>query len=419
MKLKIIIVVFIFSISLDAQYRWSNPTPSASKLFGIQFVDSLIGWSVGEFSTALKTTDGGNSWIPKKIPIWSTLRKVNFINKNKGWIIGGDEITLSLGSVLLTTDDGENWTDHNPEGNFGWNDLCVLSEDIIYIGGFKGIYKSTDGGYGWLKVGGTNWTTTVFFIDSLNGWFGNTLGDIYRTTDGGSTWNQSVNMKYTWHKSLRFIDTKVGYLVSGGLYSSEGKIFKSIDGGLTWALQDSISGCEYKNLEVSDSLNVTAIGENGLVKYTIDGGKTWFTNNLLPDTYYDVTTQSSKTWIVGGGSHYCRIYSGNHNSNWEEVSKVYTKSSINSIDFLDMNIGISVGSNGTILRTYDSGNSWQDINVFSIDLTSISYVNQNSIFIAGRMGEFIKSSDGGNSWNITYPFHKYADNKIKFRLLTP
>jgi len=411
--MKLFLLLLIVNITSEAQYQWNNPKPSAYKLNGVHFLDSLNGWVVGENSTALKTINGGSSWTQMKIPLFSSLCKVHFVDKNKGWIIGGDE-TASFGSVLLTTDGGENWINHNPEGTFGWNDISVISKDLIFIGGFHGIYKSTDGGYNWIKSRDGFWTTTVFFIDSLTGWFGNTQGYIYKTSDGGENWDLCCNLKFTWIKSIKFVDKKTGYIVTRGLYSNDGKIYKSVDGGNSWTIQYSVYNSTYNDLDVRDSLNATAIGDNGLVKYTVDGGKIWYSDVLSNNSFFGITTKSNKTWIVGGELNYGSIFRGKHNLDWEEMCSSYTKSSINYIDFADINNGISVGSAGTILKTSNSGNSWQNINVFSTDLTSISYLDLNTIFIAGRMGEFIKTTNGGGSWEITYPFPKYSSTKIKF-----
>lgn len=412
--LKIILLLLFTIINVNAQYHWSNPNPAPHELFGIYFIDSLTGWTVGNFSTLLKTTDGGETWFPQTVAVKSTLRKVQFVDKNNGWIVGGEETTPSFGSVLLTTDGGENWSNHNPEGDYGWNDISVVSKDLIYIAGFKGVYKSTDGGFNWVKKGGTNWTTTVFFLDSLTGWFGNTLGGIYKTVDGGENWIQVSVKDKIWHKSIKFIDNKNGYLVSEGLYSQNGYIYKSTNGGLEWSLIDSLNNYELKSIEVLDSKNAIVTGIKGIVLKTTDGGENWiYENNLERDDYNEVKVQFGKTWIVGGGSQYGRIYQREEDK-FVEKSNVFTKYCLNGIDFYNDQNGIAVGYDGTILFTNNSGKSWDNLNLFSRDIASVCYLNENFISMAGRNGEFIRSTNGGDSWSISYPFSNSSDNIIKF-----
>lgn len=415
MKFIAIIVLLVANVCVNAQYYWSNPRPAPRELFGIHFLDSLTGWTVGNFSTLLKTTDGGQSWSPHSIPIRSALRKVIFVDKDFGWIIGGEESTPSFGSVLLTTDGGETWSDHNiEESNAGWNDISVINKNLIYIGGFKGVYKSTDGGYNWIKKGGTNWTTTVFFIDSLVGWFGNTLGGVYKTTNGGDTWGMVADMHQTWHKSLKFFNSNIGYIASGGLYSEKGYIYKSTNGGVSWELKDSLENYKFKSIEIIDSLNIIVVGSKGIIKRTYDGGENWISDYTnVEDDFNAVVNHHGKTWIAGGSSFYGRIFiSGSRGL--IEKSQIYTNSCLNSVDFYDNQNGICVGLNGTILITKNSGQSWENLSLFSVDLSSVCYLNNSFISFAGRKGEFIKSTDGGNSWQISHPFSQYHETELKF-----
>jgi photosystem II stability/assembly factor-like uncharacterized protein len=416
MKFIRIVIVLICCLNAYAQYTWRNPNPSPHKLYGIHFCDSLTGWTVGELSTVLKTTDGGESWFLQSVPLKSTLRRVEFVNKNTGWIIGGEEYSPDLGSVLCTTDGGKNWTDHNPIDNYsnGWNDISVLSKDLIYIGGFNGVYKSTDGGYNWVKKGGSNWTTTVFFLDSLIGWYGNTVGGLFKTIDGGETWSQVADMRYTFQKKIKFVDKKIGYLISEGLYSSDGFVYKSIDGGVSWQLKDSIAGFQLKSLDIIDSSNVIIAGAKGILMNTTNGGDNW-NYQYLPeqDDCYEVKKQNSKIWIVGGGYMYGRIYLKEERYIVEK-SIVFTKDYLNGVDFYNEQNGIAAGQGGSIIVTKDSGLTWENLDIFSIDFTSVCFLNANFISLAGRNGEFVKSSDGGKSWSVSTPFPGYSSNKIKF-----
>ncbi len=61
MNVKLFFLLLTISITLEAQYQWNNPKPSAYKLNGVYFLDLLNGWVVGENSTALKTVNGGDS----------------------------------------------------------------------------------------------------------------------------------------------------------------------------------------------------------------------------------------------------------------------------------------------------------------------------------------------------------------------
>ena len=57
-----------------------------------------------QIATILRTTDGGNHWIPQTDPIPSDLHDVVFTDANTGTAIG------PVGLILRTTDGGTNWS---------------------------------------------------------------------------------------------------------------------------------------------------------------------------------------------------------------------------------------------------------------------------------------------------------------------
>ena len=127
------------------QWFWQNPKPSPYALHGIFFVDSLYGWAVGEFSTIIKTTDGGNSWFDQTAPLRTTLRKIFFSDREKGVIVGGDVTAPYFGSVLYTTNGGETWYDSDPvpypNDTRGFNDLSLFLRKLVILPALLGIVK--------------------------------------------------------------------------------------------------------------------------------------------------------------------------------------------------------------------------------------------------------------------------------------
>jgi photosystem II stability/assembly factor-like uncharacterized protein len=153
----------------------------------------------------LKTTDGGQHWsdtpieLPKiKIP---TLNSIHFISVDVGWAVGVD--SGDDGVVLKTTDGGSSWAatriGHKEvpttvfflDTNNGWiGGATPPPGDEEGIGGPSALLTTTDGGHTWearynLPIS----IYRVFFVDKMNGWASGTKGVIYNTVDGGLTWN--------------------------------------------------------------------------------------------------------------------------------------------------------------------------------------------------------------------------------------
>lgn len=158
-------------------------TRAANIALGLGLLLALLtGWTQG---SEWKWLTGGN------------LTKVKFVGQ-KGWIIGDDG---NQGIILHTTNGGDTWAiqPHNT-GRHYFRGLSVVDSLNGWIGGgLLGsgepgfILRTRDGGQTWIE----KYTrpgihlNDIDYVDTLHGWFsGSSPGDdsIYRTTNGGITW---------------------------------------------------------------------------------------------------------------------------------------------------------------------------------------------------------------------------------------
>ena len=68
----------------------------------VAFINVSIGYVVGVYSYAYKSTDGGISWNQINIPMAVSMFGIQFINNSTGLIVGG------IG-IEKTTDSGLSW----------------------------------------------------------------------------------------------------------------------------------------------------------------------------------------------------------------------------------------------------------------------------------------------------------------------
>lgn len=240
-------------------------------LYAIDFVDSLHGWTVGDFGIVLITEDGGESWDTVYAPVPNTwgysLNDVHFHNKDMGWVCGDSgciDKTIDGGStwevqntgtlrdfytidfldslygwaggagdsfLYKTTDGGETWTEvpfQDGDEDYGVPSISIISKDIIWVlCGYRAkLYKSTDGGSSWdLMVDpGGGWGDCVFTIDTQYVW-ASFHDDIYRSSDGGNTWDLTTGYP-AW--AMYFVDSLFGFV--GGW----NHIHVTFDGGETF-----------------------------------------------------------------------------------------------------------------------------------------------------------------------------------------
>ncbi len=72
----------------------------------------------------------------------------------------------------------------------------------------------------------------IWVIDSLKVLVSNNKGKIFKTVNGGESWNQIIVDENKIINNIEFINELIGFCCT-----SLGSIFKTIDGGLSWELK--------------------------------------------------------------------------------------------------------------------------------------------------------------------------------------
>ena len=141
-------------------------------------------------SLVLRTVDGGETWSRISIPTKVELFHLDFVNKNRGWIVG------DMGVILATTDGGNNWTKQNSRTEETLYNVDFRDKNDGYAVGTNGtILRTENGGRNWFKVK-TAFTKTLFrvdFADDQNGWIVGSKGTILRSYDKGKSWVGQVS----------------------------------------------------------------------------------------------------------------------------------------------------------------------------------------------------------------------------------
>ena len=104
---------------------------------------------------------------------------------------------------------------------------------------------------------------------------------------------------------------------------------------------------------------------------------------------------------------------------WQNID-CPTSSGLNSIFFLNENLGFISGHNGTILKTTSGGNSWRYYPTGTLyDLKSIYFINEMIGYAVGMdlmspKGIALKTVDGGINWEILNPEIDCPLNSVYF-----
>lgn len=204
-----------------------------------------------------------------------------------------------------------------------------------------------------------------------------------------------------------FTDSLNGVIV--GYY----KIKKTTNGGLTWTNSVASSSTEFRAI---DSLNATTfitVASNGRIFKSYDAGSTWQQKVIYIPPLYDVSTASDSVVFAVGGTYSTNGYfsevrkSIDAGETWSLCMHSLNGSILFGVDFLNKDTGIAVGSNGLILRTNNSGVSWDTITITNRELFKPFFYNKDTIFIVGggypiaNSGAriILRSWDGGVTWD--------------------
>lgn len=282
---------------------------TSKNLNSVSFIDSEIGFVVGDSGTILKTTNGGTSWMSLSSGSTSNLSSVCFITQDIGYVVG------ARGTILKTTDGGITWNMQTSGAVTSLLSVCITSIDTGYaVGLSRTILKTTDGGTTWKQLGEYDYFDlfSAYFINSDTGivvggyWVGHGLGGstipiMYKTTDGGTNWaGVSVGLDNAIF-SIFMLDTSTIYIICGN------DIYNSVDGGANW-LQQTQSEVGFRSIYfITESMGY-AVGYLGKMVKTIDGGENWITLPKIVDEH------------------------------------------LNSLSFPDISVAYAVGNNGTILK---------------------------------------------------------------------
>lgn len=242
---------------------------------------------------------------------------------------------------------------------------------------------------------------TVFFTEKLIGYAAGNSGEIYKTTDGGNTWNsQIVNSGITFN-SIYFLDYHIGIAVG-----TSGTIYRTSDAGANWINISSPTTEDLNTVYFIKAKNGIAGDETGYIGgnggtflKSLDFGVTWndltepLLNNINATYFIDI----DNGFIVNNTGEVYRT--GDGGDTWS--LKFNHTQSLNAIHFMNARDGILVGNNGTNLNSTDGGYTWiVQPALGNVDLMSISFID-NTGFIAGRAyagNATVYIKDDGDPW---------------------
>ncbi|RPI60403.1 MAG: hypothetical protein EHM44_10485, partial [Ignavibacteriales bacterium] len=269
-------------------------------------------------------------WVQKHSDVYQLYNSVFFVDSSYGFVAGYQYPDPTF--ILKTTDGGENWTQSNIGGSP--SSLSFVNYDFGFCAAFNGIYKTTDGGENWnLNYQDNVHYSSIQFIDNNSGFaVGNeSPGSLYlaKTVDGGLNWNKTLVALEQGNPIINMVNDSVGFIVS----ENSSKIYKTMDGGDSWNIvfSDLIPNYSIWDISFSDVWNGVAGTIGGNILVTSDGGNTW-SKKFIPLTFVsNIQTIENHCWVSGFGVGYNAIvYSDDFGDTWTPIFEE------DSLDFEDI-----------------------------------------------------------------------------------
>lgn len=179
-----------------------------------------------------------------------------------------------------------------------------------------------------------------------------------------------------------------------------GLILNTINGGLNWNIQTIdtkrvLNGVMFVNQNIG-----FVVGANGVIGKTSSGGQKW---NLLASNVAENLNDlyAVSQLIVYAVGNFGTVLKTVNGVNWLSQTSNVT-ANLRKIVF-NGNVGWIVGDNGTILKTQDAGANWTQLTSGTTEnLSSIFMYDLSEGYVVGVNGTILKTCNGGITWaNIT------------------
>lgn len=304
-----------------------------------------------------------------------------------------DFITVILALLIICSSAAsQDWKIVNSPVEDNITGICWVHPDTFFIVTSKGNCARTyDGGKNWqvVRVAAGIHLEDVSFADSKLGVVCGRSGVLYRTVDGGATW-ESKSLKDTipWFMDVEMFDAQTGLVIGMTRDSASplrGLALRTTDSGLTWKKQKPL-GLGYAEILYNRG-GLVYLLSFGQLHSSDDFGKSWKSARTVDGMVARAVSIVGKTGILAGPNGMC-AFSSDTGQTWTKLDQLSDKIYI-AAEMVDEEVGYIGGTNATIMRTADGGRTWTaELMARSFDVLDMCLIGDR-LFAVGSKGGII------------------------------
>ncbi|OGU78823.1 MAG: hypothetical protein A2W11_11905, partial [Ignavibacteria bacterium RBG_16_35_7] len=266
-----------------------------------------------------------------------------------------------------------------------------------YGAGF--VIKTTDGGASWFQISsGTG--------ESINDVDRFPNGNLIAVGDNGTILTSNGLSPWIIHERFSQYKIKAVQVINADevvVVDELGQVYKSTDAGSTWiattGIPDNLSPAE--DINFTTMLDGWVIGQGGSsLFHTSDGGSSWIPVPDFGGAYISVDVEGMNIWAANIGEIFYR--STDNGATWIQGTLPSSPAQISDMDFYNETIGYAVGWWGQAFRSDDGGITWEILPTPTTDhnFTDIYLIGPNELWISTYHNVAYYSANGGQNWAV-------------------
>jgi photosystem II stability/assembly factor-like uncharacterized protein len=221
-------------------------------------------------------------------------------------------------------------------------------------------------------------------------------GDVVISYDSGLTWTQSLVPTRALLTGVSFPDNQHGWAVG-----HDGVILATRDGGQTWTHQDNGKDLETVYLDVlfRNATHGFVIGAYGKFLVTTDGGLHWTATKPTEDeVHFNRITAGADGILYLAGESGTLLLSKDEGKTWTKSNVPYDGSLFGALPLNKYHL-LTYGLRGHILRSDDLGATWEPLNsAVHVLIMAGLRLKDGTVVLAGQGGNFFISRDASHTF---------------------